>query len=480
MAVLQFNDIDLPDFVLVNKLTNSLLPEVTQKTIKVPGRWGLYDFGNEVGVREIEMEYTIVASDSVDLRAKAREFANWLYYDEAKPLIIMEEPDKTYYAKVTGNTEVDEILRLGQGTVTFICYDPFAYGDEKTIDLVGEEGETFTVSNEGDVEAYPTLHFEFNDSTTEFSILAGERYMYFGQPAIIDAGTPTPTRTRILHDDCSSLANWTMGSYVDGGVVDGEMISDGNAFRVSNYGTGAAWHGPARVRMFDGGVSLQDFTVQCEIALKSGYAYQVGRIEIYLLDQNGVIFGKIALRDSTASADIPIMEARAGGLGGKTWVNYGTIGRWSQFNGAIRITRKGQNWEFSASRRDTSRRLYNSYTASFYDKDNQYSTPKLSGIQIHIGAYGELSPVSTIYVEDIVVYEENTLNPVTEVPNIFEEGDTLDIDCSTGVILRNGEPFYSALDPTSQFLKLSKGDTNITVAPQIFRVGKLTFRERFR
>lgn len=481
MAVLKFNDIDLPDFVLVNKLTNSLLPEVTQKTIKVPGRWGLYDFGNEVGVREIEMEYTIVASDSVDLRAKAREFANWLYYDEAKPLIIMEEPDKTYYAKVTGNTEVEEILRLGQGTVTFTCYDPFAYGDEKTVDLVAEEGEAVEVTNEGDSETYPTLHFEFNDSTTEFTVLCGERYLYFGQPAIADTGVPTPTRTRILHDDCSSLSAWTMGSYVDGGVVAGTMISDGNAFRASDYGTGTAWHGPARIRMLGGGLSLQDFTVQCEVAIKSGYPYQVGRIEIYLLDSNGVIFGKMAMRDSTASADNPYVEARAGGLGGHTWVNHGTVGRWSQFNGAIRITRKGLEWEFSASRRDpNTRRLYDSYTVSFYDKDNQYSTPRLSGIQVHIGAYGEHSPVSTIYVEDIVIFEENTLDPVLEVPTIFEPGDTLDVDCKSGVILKNGESFYYALDPTSRFLRLERGTNEVIASPQIFTTGKLTFKERFK
>lgn len=481
MAV-KFNGLDMPSFVKVNKITNSVLPEISQNTVKVPGRAGMYDFGNEIGNREIELEYTIVADDEVDLRAKVREFATWLYYDEAKPFIINEEPDKTYYAKVQGTTELNETLHIGQGTVKFICYDPYAYGEEKTVNLVGTEGDVFTVTNDGDVEAYPKLRFEFTQPTTEFTVLAGDRYMYFGQPADVGTVTPAPQRTLILHDDCSSLAAWTTGSYIDGGVVAGTMISDGNLFRPSDYGSGSAWHGPARVRMFDGGVTLTDFTVQCEIALKAGYVYQIGRVEIYLLDSGGVPIGKMALRDSTASANNPYMEARAGGVGGRQWVNYtGRVGRWANFGGAIRITRKGKKWEFSASKRASNGRLYDSFTYSFYDKDNTYSSAQLAGLQVHIGTYGSYNPVSTIYVEDIIVYRENTVNPVTEVPNVFGAGDVLDIDCATGVILKNEEPFYAALDPTSNYVRLNKGTTDITVSPQgIFDVGTLTFKERWR
>lgn len=471
-----FNGVDIPSFVKVNKIVNSILPAVNQRTVEVPGRDGLYDFGNKIGTRKIEVDYTIIAIDEVDLRSRVREFANWLYYDDAKPLVINDEPDKTYYAKVAGNTELDEILHIGQGTVQFICYDPYAYGVDKTVDLT--QGEITTAENTGDTPVFPKLHFEFTQPTTEFAIVSGERYMYFGAPANVDTHTGAPKRTLVLSDDCSSTASYTAGIGVDGGDIDGSFTSDGNVIKCSDYGTGTGWHGAAGVRTL--GQQIQDFTLQADVSFKKGAVSQVGRIEIYLLDQNNVIIGKIAIRDGSA-IDNPYLEARAGALsGGKYFVNYvGKIGRWKQFTGQIRVQRIGKQWRFWAFRKSNGK-ITDFFTYPFFDKDSQFQQ-QLSGFQIHIGTHSTLQPLSTVHFDKIEVWNENTYNPSTEVPYVFENGDKLDIDCSTGVILKNEEPFYTSLDPSSAFLKLEKGSNNIGISPSgIFDVGTLTYKERWR
>jgi predicted phage tail component-like protein len=478
---LTFNGIELPSFAQVVKIKNPPHPPISLTTSAIAGRPGSFYFGQNLGERTIDVSVVISADTKADLPAVKRALVDWLFYDAPMPLVLPSEPDKYYMAKVSGETDLDQLMNTGRGTITFICPDPFAYSTtDKTSNFV--PGNPLTVTNDGDLEVYPQLHFEFTGSTTEFAVMTPDEYIYFGQPANVDSQTTTTKRTKVLDDPCSSVASYTAGVGVDGGTVTGTLMSDGSAIKASDYGSGSQWHGPAGVKSL--GQQIQDFTVQVEAGFKSGYPYQVGRLEVYLLDVNNAIIGKIAIRDSNVSMDNPYMEARAGNLStGRQFVNYtGPVGHWKQFNGPIRLTRIGQKWEFSASRRDSNGNLYNTFTYAFIDKDNLYNQ-KLAGIQIHFGTYGTRSAVSTNYIEQIQVWNEKTLLS-TEVPYIFEPGDMLDIDCASGTVTKtsngNQESFYYQMDPASSFIRLEKGSNVLSVYPNdIITNSYVTFRERW-
>ena len=67
MAI-RFNSIDIPAFVKVNDIKVSALPPVSQTTIKVNGKAGSYDFGNNLGERKIEVAVSILASSPSDFK----------------------------------------------------------------------------------------------------------------------------------------------------------------------------------------------------------------------------------------------------------------------------------------------------------------------------------------------------------------------------------------------------------------------------
>lgn len=125
-----FNGIDSRALLTTNTVGQSILPPVTTKMVAVPKRAGAFDFGTELGVRQIDVAVTIKAATWEELRAKARTLADWLYQDDLKPLVFNDEPELTYMARIAGGTDHEEIVFNGQGTITFMCPEPYAAGQQ--------------------------------------------------------------------------------------------------------------------------------------------------------------------------------------------------------------------------------------------------------------------------------------------------------------------------------------------------------------
>jgi hypothetical protein len=68
---------------------------------------------------------------------------------------------------------------------------------------------------------------------------------------------------------------------------------------------------------------------------------------------------------------------------------------------------------------------------------------------------------------------------VTSTPIVLRVGDILEIDNSTGAILKNEQPFYEFINPASTFIKLQKGENGLVIKPaNAFKNGLITFEER--
>ncbi|MDT2238342.1 phage tail family protein [Paenibacillus larvae] len=48
-----------------------------------------------------------------------RIISDWLCTDKAAPLMFDDEPGKTYYAKISGDTQIDTLVSMGTGTIKF-------------------------------------------------------------------------------------------------------------------------------------------------------------------------------------------------------------------------------------------------------------------------------------------------------------------------------------------------------------------------
>lgn len=146
----RFGNIHSEDLHLVvvsssDRYEKNLLPENKDYSIEVPGGNGSYYFGSTFGNREFKVE---VAFDNIDEKTW-RRISNLFATDKLQDLVFDELPYKTYRAKLKSKPEfkclcftdrdTKERVYKGEGTLNFICYQPFAYGFNKYVIRAADE-----------------------------------------------------------------------------------------------------------------------------------------------------------------------------------------------------------------------------------------------------------------------------------------------------------------------------------------------------
>ncbi|MBD1373711.1 phage tail family protein [Hazenella sp. IB182357] len=475
-----YNGVEQPSFIRLGKINNQTHPPISLITTEIPGRAGSYLHGSKYGDRVIQVALILVADSLSDLEKKRTELNLWLIHDEPKKLVLPESSDKYYLAKVSDLIEIEKLLNTGRGTVNFICTDPFAYGEEQVIQIAPDI--PVVIENKGDETAYPVVQLDLTEDTTEFGIVSGDEFMYFGQPTPV--GTViTPKRSLVIDEDCSSISDWTTGGTVDGGTVQGNFKSDGSKILVEKYDTTESqvgWHGPAIVKTLDSNQTAKDFVAEITLTFKPNDIKNVQRLELYLLDINGASIGKIALVDGWSSSNRTKVEARAGALGAGYYFVNTEVGTnyYSSFYGYLKVERKGKYWRFWIGKIASDGHYWGRWSTWYYDKYELY-TKELARIQIHMGAHGKYQPRSQSYIHRIRVWKHHEQPNDDDISYVFEKGDQLKIDCSNGDIFKNGLPFFNELNPSSDFLSLNKGTNVIAVQPPIIENGTIAFRERW-
>lgn len=478
--MIKLNDVQIPSFVKVNKVDFSILPPVENNLLKVRGKAGAYNLGQTVGTREITVGITIVAEEINGVMGVTRSLAEWLHHKEAVKLVINDEPDKYYMVVLDGDTTVEELLNIGQGEITFLCVEPYAFGESREVNFAPTEEPT-VVPVGGTAETFPQVELTMVEDVTAISVITGDSYVTIGEEAQVTE-TPKNLLPVRLWDEMTNPLTWTSAIKVDDGTITGKFSSDGYAFWQENkdYGTGSTWHGASAIKSLPTAVA-GDFEAHIQIGFKATKGNQLGRVEMYLLDQNNEQFGKLAIVDGSGVENHQRFEARVGKeVGGKYFIrDWGARrGVWSNFTlGKMIIKRTGNTWFAFIGIWDAKKKVYNTrLSREWVDRKNTGSNP-LAKIQIHMGTYGKYAPYNSMNISDIKVYERLTLG-AGQVPIIANVGDVLLIDNERAVVYKNGEPFFEGLNPSSKFFSFQKGNNGIAVSPPKANV-KLTYTERW-
>jgi predicted phage tail component-like protein len=486
--MIKFAGKSLPVYAKVTDIKYSILPPVNQKTEGIYGRAGVYDFGIELGERKIEVEVMLIADSPNDVMLKARDFATFLFYKDLQPLILLDDSGRQYMARVSGDTDISELYRTGTATIVFSC--PSAYAEdinEKVVTAKPTTTDPVSVVNNGSVETYPVIELTMTKESETLAVISDDGYVALGDS---DAEkTPTKLKSLVLSDGMKSYTGWTTASSVDNGVISGTLYSTGESVRQTGgaYGNTSAnrrWSGASAIKALSR--TITDFNVEARVGFHVTKPEQIGRVELYLLDANNVQIGKIALVNSTSNVNHPRLEARAGSLGyGYYFQKESALKRpFNKMVGGhadpmtIKISRKGKVWSVYQSVRYVDGKNSWSVTKTWIDSRSAYGTAPLAKIQIHIGAYYKYAPVNTMYIADLKVYDIGTAATSTQSEIVYEIGDVITIDNSKAVVLRNGDPIFTELDPASNFFKLEKGANGLIVSPPVADL-KVTYRERW-
>lgn len=446
---------------------------VERNLIDVPGHPGGYLSNTKVKPRIITVPILIQANDFADLQKLKEDIADWLITNEPEELIFDDEPDRTYYALVDGELNLNEIVRVGYGVIRFVCPDPYKYGPETPHDF---NGDASVIINNGTAEADPIFELTVKKPVT-FAMIQNheEEYMMIGTPTDVDE-VVVDEKTKIVEERGQTLDLWDIP--VTG--FNGSFATTGDAIVIDKWGSGIGWHGAALMREID---PLEDFELEMYVYTRTEQPGQTFRMSTNFYDENNKELGMLRLWDKTTNQIRKVAEARVGPYT-ENYSNYLISDRnynlqgQRVWGGIIRVKRVGNMFTFYTARITQGGRHESPLTETYLDSDNEFAG-RLKFIRFDVANYGDTATPNEIRIEHIKVTRLNKVL-VDQTPYIADVGDKIVFDNKDAEILLNGEDHKALKDFGSSYFKLAKGPNQLIVHPADSFDVQCKYKKRFR
>ncbi|KRO28470.1 distal tail protein Dit [Lactiplantibacillus fabifermentans] len=401
--------------------------------------------------------------------------------------------------------------------------------DNTLIDINTDDTVTLH-DEESNTDSFPVFILEPKQAITKIAIaeMDSDNYLYMGSEVDVDSNDEVvDNEPTVVHDTCQTLDYWhpftnpsdtsttaveppfTIANGIIG--IDSALRSNPNTIGVATESSGAyrfgtsftesKWNGPGALHnAFPGAYSDWEITVRFDMTCN--YPRAMGKIDLYLLDQNNARMGRIFLTDQATSEDVYLgVEIGTDTKSKKVYYSEGTVtkgknstvsikvykngtkakstvtvnkksvveyttekrssststGTFTNFYGDITLRKVGQKYTASIMRlnRDGTNAWTTPITSSYTDTADTYTTPNLANCAVYIAKYpiseDVASPVKgykndNIYLCDLLVKEiKNGGNDEVTTPTpIAEAGDEIHLNTADGTIYKNGQLFNSA------------------------------------
>lgn len=486
-------------FKVTDVRRGGILPSRTNYTLDVPSRHGQYYAGYKYNPREIEIDFIITNGQ---VNTTVRGLAWMLDLEEPSELIFSDEPTKLYYAVIDGETEFERISRYGQGTLKFIAFDPFAYSTTQKTFTPNTTNNIMVINNQGSAPTAPKFEIDFTNDCGYVALASPTGIIQVGNPKEVD-GVKLPDSQRLINDAMTSTTGWTVntsGKVRTGGAVIGGTIgttgSPAYGIKPTGYGTNAnGWHGVTIRKNLpvtaDTTSSAQYWEASMVFEFKSDDrnnktidTKQMGRLEFNIMDESNNFLAGFTMRDSQSGYEYSIPEFWVGNTmvwedepkipapkkvkqynKSKKKYEYKTVypthvGKWNDFYGKIIIRKSGTKFYFELQKIDSKGKVVAKATKTFYDKSNYYGSRKAKTTNIWFGAYKTNPPIGIMSATH-VYFRKDYVADWKELPNLFNAGDKLIIDCETSQVYLNEALFMDRVDVGSTFFEVVEGETEV-------------------
>lgn len=445
---------------------------IEEEIIEIPSRAGGIITKEKIKVRRLNIPVRVYKKGFASLEDVEEDLAAWLITDDPKPLTFSHKPDRTYYAKVTGELVLDEYPEWGEGVISFLCPDPYKYGQEKEVTF--ESSTSFDV--EGTVETEPIIEVTLNEDTEYVAVSNGEEINMVGFPAKQEE-TPAPPETQIFKTSGENLIGWTNSSSESLGdaPMTGVLKTDGNKFYTDDYGQDSwHWHGPAMKTSLS--EPVQDFRFEIGFLLRKTGDGQAGSIEVSLLDSSNKMAAILSVTKHFPGLDTIYPRINAGS-GYADVINENQYQFQREYGGIMKVIRKGNVWTGEIFYRSNNQWVLG-LRQSWTDTKSAVAAP-VTQVQVRLSQRGDIGVVEQ-WVDDIAVYRLNDLTD-GQVPIIGRSGDKVVFDHVNDNILKNGESIIDEKAFIGNYFKLQPGRNNIAVEPadKIQNV-KVRWRDKWR
>lgn len=126
-----YDGVDLAEIAEVASIDFKAMADIADKSEAVPGRDGAAFLGADMSPLDIAVTFRLSADgiDPAQVQEKWRRFVPHIRKPEPRSLSFGQ--GVWYKAVAIGSTDISQVSYSGKAEVTFRCYDPIAYGDER-------------------------------------------------------------------------------------------------------------------------------------------------------------------------------------------------------------------------------------------------------------------------------------------------------------------------------------------------------------
>lgn len=168
--MLNFNGVKVPEFLKVQAIHIQTLPAIETNLKKIVGSSGRIAGRSDLGEKVIKCDVIVVIPEGYSLQKCGRELAVWIRGNDFKlsPLIIEDDPEIQYLAKISNSVDLSDLLFVGSGSIEFVVPS----GDSELIRPVTTSGtKSVTVNNQGTKATFPVIEATIGTNVTAGSIV---------------------------------------------------------------------------------------------------------------------------------------------------------------------------------------------------------------------------------------------------------------------------------------------------------------------
>lgn len=465
--------------------------------LRVPGYPGARILSTDTDLRPLLVPVGIIVPDGQNLETLKEEIADWLITEQPAELIFDAMPNRTYLAIVDDSFDLDEFVTLGIGAIKFICPMPYKLGENKTAEFVQNWSTETTayLNNQGSVEAPPIIEMTVKKPSTVLDVWFGEypnarEYFRIGSPISIE-DKPVQEEERLLWDEMNNIVGWTDAIQIGSMKSTGRFkVNDGRfAFEVGEWGDqkNLEFTGPIWKRSIPGG-PLTDFKAEICVTLIAKNYWEMGRVSMFLLDEQGGIVADVNMNDLYWTAKQTHAFARIGDVSQpnntRKMFDSGGSGNtaFNDFYGRMAIARRGKKWSVYFARfRDGTE--IDDYKAVEFFTDDETNPMTVTGrrvaqIAIGIQRWSTSDPTNLMRIDDLKIWKINKITDGSK-PYLVDTGDKVVIDTERSLVTINGKNAINIKDIFSEFPTIIRGYNRIDIMPPDV-TATISFRERYR
>lgn len=203
------------DFGLICEVGHEhpLTPNMERKTLAIPGRVGLWDFGVEIRERPFNFPMGLIEMDRMELQYKLNKFIDFLFDPFGQPrsikIIFDYEPDKFYLVKCSEVISPERMINASRFNLPFVADYPYKQFIVQSGEIIWDSdvpiqsdvtwlssgndfeiktSQTIEVFNDGNLIVRPKILINGTSSSLTLT-LNGESFSFgiINQPIVIDS-----------------------------------------------------------------------------------------------------------------------------------------------------------------------------------------------------------------------------------------------------------------------------------------------------